>query len=274
MKREYNWKSIQEYYNDNHFWNDILKEFNLSNNTLCKAVKLGYFKTRSKSETCRLYSKLNPRKHTKETKNKISIARKKYLIENPDKVPYKLNHYSKGESYPEKYFNKIFSKQPINYIKELPVKYYSLDFAFDGKINVEIDGEQHYVDERIIKSNQERDEYLQNKGWKIIRIRWAKYKKMSKKEKLRFIADLYEALKFGNGDIKISDYLTEKKYFCECGQQIRRGSTQCQKCYSIKQRKVERPSQEQLLQEIKELGYSATGRRYGVSDNAVRKWLK
>jgi len=43
---------------------------------------------------------------------------------------------------------------------------------------------------------------------------------------------------------------------------------------SLKQRKVKRPSYEQLLSEIKELGYSGTGRKYGVSDNAIRKWVK
>lgn len=39
-------------------------------------------------------------------------------------------------------------------------------------------------------------------------------------------------------------------------------------------RKVERPPIEQLLCEIDELGYSGVGRKYGVSDNAVRKWLR
>lgn len=29
-----------------------------------------------------------------------------------------------------------------------------------------------------------------------------------------------------------------------------------------------------LLEEIKELGYIGTGRKYGVSDNAIRKWIK
>ena len=44
----------------------------------------------------------------------------------------------------------------------------------------------------------------------------------------------------------------------------------------LKQRKrlVERPSYEQLLDEINEYGYSGTGRKYGVSDNAIRKWKK
>lgn len=39
-------------------------------------------------------------------------------------------------------------------------------------------------------------------------------------------------------------------------------------------RKVERPPYEQLLAEIERLGYSGVGRRYGVSDNAVRKWVR
>lgn len=39
-------------------------------------------------------------------------------------------------------------------------------------------------------------------------------------------------------------------------------------------RKVERPPHRQLLQEVEEHGYLGVGRRYGVSDNAVRKWLR
>lgn len=39
-------------------------------------------------------------------------------------------------------------------------------------------------------------------------------------------------------------------------------------------RKVERPPYEQLLAEIAQSGYSAVGRRYGVSDNAIRKWVR
>lgn len=37
-------------------------------------------------------------------------------------------------------------------------------------------------------------------------------------------------------------------------------------------RRVERPPYEQLLAEIAATSYSAVGRKYGVSDNAVRKW--
>jgi hypothetical protein len=39
-------------------------------------------------------------------------------------------------------------------------------------------------------------------------------------------------------------------------------------------RKVERPSHEQLLSDLEEMSVLAVGRKYGVSDNAVRKWLR
>ena len=42
----------------------------------------------------------------------------------------------------------------------------------------------------------------------------------------------------------------------------------------IKTRKVERPPFEQLLAEIEQTSYLAVGRKYGVSDNAVRKWVR
>jgi hypothetical protein len=39
-------------------------------------------------------------------------------------------------------------------------------------------------------------------------------------------------------------------------------------------RKVERPSYEQLLGDVQSMSLLAVGRKYGVSDNAVRKWLR
>jgi len=39
-------------------------------------------------------------------------------------------------------------------------------------------------------------------------------------------------------------------------------------------RRVDRPPYAQLLREVRAIGFSATGRRSGVSDNAVRKWIR
>jgi hypothetical protein len=38
--------------------------------------------------------------------------------------------------------------------------------------------------------------------------------------------------------------------------------------------RVERPPYDQLLDEIAATSYSAVGRKYGVSDNAIRKWVR
>lgn len=67
----------------------------------------------------------------------------------------------------------------------------------------------------------------------------------------------------------------KKQRFCsrECGQRAGaigglRGRPRPQT------RKVERPPYEQLIREIEATNYSAVGRKYGVSDSAVRKWVR
>lgn len=39
-------------------------------------------------------------------------------------------------------------------------------------------------------------------------------------------------------------------------------------------RKAPRPPLEQLLAEVREHGFAGTGRLHGVSDNAIRKWIR
>jgi hypothetical protein len=39
-------------------------------------------------------------------------------------------------------------------------------------------------------------------------------------------------------------------------------------------RRVSRPPYTHLVREVRALGYVGTGRRYGVSDNGIRKWLR
>jgi integrase len=40
------------------------------------------------------------------------------------------------------------------------------------------------------------------------------------------------------------------------------------------QRKVKRPSYDKLKRDVELTGYVGTGKKYGVSDNSIRKWLK
>lgn len=48
----------------------------------------------------------------------------------------------------------------------------------------------------------------------------------------------------------------------------------CGVCRPLEARRVRRPPLDTLRKDIEELGYCGTGRKYGVSDNAIRKWLK
>jgi predicted small metal-binding protein len=58
--------------------------------------------------------------------------------------------------------------------------------------------------------------------------------------------------------------------FCSqrCGTRASRGVARPEK------RKVDRPPYARLKREVAAMGFSAVGRRYGVSDNAVRKWVR
>lgn len=68
----------------------------------------------------------------------------------------------------------------------------------------------------------------------------------------------------------------ERKCY-SCSVQIRSDSKTglCKVCYTNSTRRVERPSKEELARKIKEVdNWVALSRKYGVSDNAVRKWAK
>lgn len=84
-------------------------------------------------------------------------------------------------------------------------------------------------------------------------------------------------LSFPNDDFSSEDKEISKKHTkCERCSNIKplNKCKYCPKCSSFLQRKVERPNLGDLVKDVQELGYSATGRKYGVSDNAIRKWLK
>lgn len=46
------------------------------------------------------------------------------------------------------------------------------------------------------------------------------------------------------------------------------------KCSRIATRKVKRPSRQQLIEDVFQMSLVKVGEKYGVSDNAIRKWLK
>lgn len=65
-----------------------------------------------------------------------------------------------------------------------------------------------------------------------------------------------------------------QKHFCKrCGKEISTAdATYCRECKSFLERKVERPSREELKSLIREKSFTQIGEIYGVTDNAIRKW--
>lgn len=68
--------------------------------------------------------------------------------------------------------------------------------------------------------------------------------------------------------------LRKKLYFCSCGNKVYEKGNKCVPCINLKNRVVERPTKEQLTLELQNTNFSEVGRKYGVSDNTIRKWCK
>ena len=129
------------------------------------------------------------RKHSEETKKKISDSRKNFLLDHPEKVPYKLNHSSK-QSYPEKFFEKFLINHNIKYEKEKYACGYWMDFCFNEKYYIEIDGEQHYLP-KSIEHDKIRTEKLAENGYILLqRVRWKFFKKLDKISKEKYLKKL------------------------------------------------------------------------------------
>jgi hypothetical protein len=76
-------------------------------------------------------------------------------------------------------------------------------------------------------------------------------------------------------DVENDEYKNAKIYKkCNCGKIILIGSKMCSKCNGEDKRKVDRPDLETILKDVKELGYVGAGKKYGITDNGLRKWIK
>ena len=65
-----------------------------------------------------------------------------------------------------------------------------------------------------------------------------------------------------------------EKHSCVCGNCKNPKAKLCPSCFSFKNRKVERPSKEELEKLIWEKPFTELKKQFGISDNAIRKWCK
>lgn len=212
-------------------------------------------------------------------KNTLREKRLEFMKNNPDKTAWR----TKNLSYPEKVFIRLLKLNNLDkqyyIIREQPVFPYFIDFAFvDIMLAVEIDGSQHELPERK-ESDNKKDELLKSKGWRIFRVTAKEVQSEGNSVIIKLKEFIGSDIIFANCGIKT--YKTVKQLKKEevikqknAEMVYNNGLTIKQKNSVLSQRRVERPPFNQLQQEIKELGYVGTGKKYNVSDNAIRKWIK
>lgn len=263
-------KIIIEEYENGMSLNDICKKHNMSSKSYIANYVLSG-KTRSLSESLKIAHKThqNAFKHTDETKRKMREKRLAWIKEHPEQTAWRL----KNMSYPEKCFQKMLEHNKLDekYLiyREYSVYPYFIDFAFiNEKIAIEIDGSQHLKEDRK-KKDEEKDKLLMSNGWKILRI--------AANDIIHNSNNVFE---------KLTNMLVEpsityetvgvlkapKKY-----EKVARGEdglSDKERLRAFNQRIVERPSKEELIKLLQESNFTAVGRKYGVTDNAIRRWCK
>lgn len=267
-----NWIKIQKIHDDGIYWSCLTDKTGLNIKLLERAVREGF-----------IVKKLHIIKHSEIEKEKISNARKKYLRENPDKHPWKRN--SKFKSNPCELVKKKLNDNNIIFIDEYQPsdeKFYSLDIAFPNKkIAIEINGNQHYNNDGTLKEYyQIRHNFFENIGWKIIEIHYSMvYDKILINQLIENIED--NSMNQEEYDKYLSERITRKKKneiknICvDCGIPINKQADRCVKCHSLARRKVDRPTKDELQELINNNNnWSKLGRKFSVSDTAIRKWAK
>lgn len=260
---------IRLYVDESYSVKDLRKKFKFQSDDI-KFV-LGD-KVRSASDANKLAHKKYPEKfkHTEESKKIMREKRLEFMKNNPDKTAWRLSNVS----YPEKLFieyvesNGLDKKYSI--VREYSVFPYFIDFAFVNQmVAIEIDGSQHLLPERKERDDK-KDKLLNELGWLVIRVSEKEIKTNIKEVFNTIISILNEKPKVNN--LKIGIVVHPKKR--QKKERNEFGFTEKQ-IQSIKhQRRVERPPLEELKKLIEKNGYRGTGKIFGLSDTAIRKWIK
>jgi very-short-patch-repair endonuclease len=271
----FNWIDIQSYYDDKHTWKEVRDKFTVSFNVMSDASKCGLFRTRTISET----SKIRPKhyKHTPQAKLNMSIGRKKYLKDNPDKCSWQTK--SHHTSIPCEKLKDVLKLNNITFISEYqPLlhkeRFFSIDIAFpDKKVGIEVNGRQHYnSDGTLTKYCQDRHDLIEADGWKLYEIPYnAAFNTV---EMLKLVNQIITT----NSKLEFSYELYQKKKVkvcCDCPAEILNGSTRCVSCdRKHRPRKAKLPSKATLHNMIWEFPIINISKLYAVSDTAIRKWCK
>lgn len=265
--RDLDWKSVKRDY-DNGFTVDMLcKKYKTGHKNIREAFDRKILIKRTHSESMKLcHSKGNHPGWKSVNLNKDKRNR-------PEEIFY-------NEILKDKYFDKY------TILEKFSFKQYVFDFVIlELQLDIEIDGQHHLFDKYTIEKDKKRDKIAIENDWKVFRISCKEFyeDKDSVFDKLKTFMESNEFISKYNQEKILKLY--GKKYCKECSKVISKKSSTglCHQClvksgwYQNKNhpKKVNnRPTKEELEEMIEEMSWVAIGRKYSVSDNAVRKWAK
>ena len=149
--------------------------------------------------------------HTEETKKKLSLSRKKWLEENPDRHPWK--HNDKFKSVPCETLKERIRSEGFIFEEEfspLEKRWFSVDIAFpDVKLAIEVNGEQHYNrDGTLGDYYEERHQLIEKSGWHVLELHYARCCGSKLDETIDSIKKLLSDLQIRtcNSEERISDF--------------------------------------------------------------------
>lgn len=209
-------------------------------------------------------------KHSEQTKDVLRVKRLNFIKNNPNKTAWR----TKNISYPEKLLlDKITElgwDKKYSIVRELSVFPFFIDFAFmNENVAIEIDGSQHLLPDRK-ERDEKKDKLLIENGWTIIRISENEIKKNIDETLVKLEKILLSSLKEKKYEFGVLT-LPKKREKKERGDN---GLTEEEYKAHMKQRKVQRPEYTILCKMVEDEGFVSVGKKYGVSDNCVRNWLR
>ena len=155
-----------------------MRDYSIKYNLKCKYCGLERFTNKSTMSSHEKHCVKNENaipwkshKLSEETRKKVSEGMKKAIKEGRATGWHKRKAGTK--SYPEMWMETVIKSEftDKNYISELHVGKYRLDFAWPEKmIYIEIDGQQH---ERRKEKDIEKDNFCKALGWTVLRMTWS-----------------------------------------------------------------------------------------------------
>lgn len=158
------WDHIQQIHDAGIFWSKLTKETGISRKLLDRAVALNLLVKRK--------YKFN---HSEDTRKQMSINRKLWLKQNPDKHVWKRN--SKFVSIPCEKLKDFLREHDIEFVEEVTIsktRNFAVDILIPSKnLIIEVNGNQHYnVDGTLKKYYQTRHDHIISLGWHVIELHY------------------------------------------------------------------------------------------------------